>query len=853
MRYRFIGALLILAVVVPLGGAAAAPAGNPGADATAAARRAAATWTRTATRTLAGAQLQPSGGSAFILDAQALRSTLAAAPLESTAQAQDAPLAVAIPTPDGEFETFEIIQSPVMEAGLAAAHPQIRTYAGRGIEDRTATVRMSVTPLGFHASVLSSRRAWYVDPQYPGDARRHIVYDRAALAPPTTPHIKRAPLSQDGSTSPAVADEFTASDASQVPLRTYRLALITDPTYAINSGARAGLDPQAPDYAEQLNLRVTAAKVVLMNRVNQIYEADMGIRMLLVDATDRTNLNAAAQATGANGPCGAEACFTTSQVSSCSSGGLNRNNTVAGLLVGARNFDIAHLGLGVNGGGIAQLGVVGDENKGRGCTGLPKPIGDFFAVDYVAHEMGHQFGAHHTFDGTQGSCAATNRNVTGETAIEPGSGTTVMAYAGICAQDDLQAHSDPYFSYASVSQIRTYTAVETTRSSTQQIALTGFDGTDSFTLGYGAQRTGAITRGSTYNAAAIKSALDAILPAGGSVTVTTPTDAGFAVTFGGNLASRPVEMLDIAVSGASGFVGEITAGGPTKRRGTPLPSENHPPSVTTAPPFTIPVQTPFTLTAQGTDPDGDTLTYLWEQSDPGPAAVGSSIFQPVRPVGPLFRVFGTAARYSDPNHTYLSPSPGMNLAGTDPSRTFPDMAQVLADNTNAQTGVCPVTGAPNPSAPSDAEVDCWSEFLPTNAWLGTAADNALHFRVTVRDNYPGAGGSTYADTALSLARGAGPFRVLNVPAAVPRDAGTLPVLWDVARTDVLTNTPTVRILLSTDGGTTFPHVLAASTANDGNQIVTLPAGVSTTKGRIKVEAIGNVFFDVSHTDLTIQS
>ncbi len=303
-----------------------------------------------------------------------------------------------------------------------------------------------------------------------------------------------------------------------------------------------------------------------------------------------------------------------------------------GQLIGASNYDVGHIGLGVNGGGIASLGVVGGNSRRRAAPGCRQPVGDFYAVDYVAHEIGHQFSGNHTFNGTQSNCSGGNRSAAN--SVEPGSGSSIMAYAGICQTDNLQPHSDPYWSQRSYTEITTYmTSSRPAINEVQTISLRDFDGTDSFTLTYGANTSAAIVRGTNYTAAGIKAAIEAI--AGGTETVVafggsgTFNDTGFQVTFAGTNAALNVSQLGLtAFSGASGFVGETAKGGPIDNGGsTVVDTDNHAPTVTVAgSSYTIPVQTPFALTGSATDYDGDPLTYMWEQNDRG-AATGTGARQ----------------------------------------------------------------------------------------------------------------------------------------------------------------------------------------------------------------------------------
>ena len=154
-------------------------------------------------------------------------------------------------------------------------------------------------------------------------------------------------------------------------------------------------------------------------------------------------------------------------------------------------------------------------------------------------------------------------------------------------------------------------------------------------------------------------------------------------------------------------------------------------------------------------------------------------------------------------------------------------------------------------------VDCFSEFLPTAAYVGVAGVNAapasLNFRLTARDQRPGGGGIGFADTRLVLAQAAGPFLVTSQATAESVAAGSSQAItWDVAGTNLPpVSTENVKISLSLDGGWTYPVVLAESTANDGSESFVLP-NVDTATARVKVEAVGNVYFDISQTDFTVR-
>jgi hypothetical protein len=391
----------------------------------------------------AQAQIQPAKFEAYELSTSQLRASLAAAPLEFTAAATFHPLIVDLPSPAGEFESFSIVESPIMEPALAAQFPEIKTYRGQGVDDPTASIRFDVTPTGFHAQVISPSGVWYLDPYSSLSDSQYLSYFKRDLVPDTDFESAEQEDPNDGAQKPPAdngevggrgtgntgsGNSGSGSDAlrsSGTQLRTYRLAVAATGEYTAFFGGTVA--------------QAQAAIVTAINRVDGIYENELAVRMVLI-----ANNSSLVYTNASTDP------YTNNNGSTM----LTENQTNLDTVIGSANYDIGHV-FSTGGGGIAGIGVVGvSTKKARGVTGLSSPVGDAFYVDYVAHEMGHQFGGHHSFNGVNGAAAG---NVTASTAYEPGSGSTIMAYPGICGADDLQSHSDPYFHSISLDEILTYT------------------------------------------------------------------------------------------------------------------------------------------------------------------------------------------------------------------------------------------------------------------------------------------------------------------------------------------------------------------------------------------------------------
>lgn len=346
-----------------------------------------------------------------------------------------------LPAPDGAMQAFVLADSGVMPPELAARHPSIRSYVGTAADGTTA--RIDVSPLGLQATVHSRAGIWLVRPELLGRDSHYLSFRRADL-----PAGAGFRCDTHGDVTLGATD---ALDQPPVPTvttgtvkRTYRAAVAANHQW-VGAVASAMSPPQTPTV--ELGL---AAVVNAMNRVNQVYEQDFSIHMSLIANNDLLIFpNETGDAFGG-------ANFNNGNA-------LNQITGKITGIVGAANYDIGHL-FTTGSGGVAGLGVVcANSQKGRGTTGLTNGSTlqtDVFYIDYVAHEMGHQFGGDHTFNGSNSNCG--NGNRTGSSAYEPGSGSTIQAYAGICgAVNNLQDHSDPYFHARSLLQMGNYSSTGT--------------------------------------------------------------------------------------------------------------------------------------------------------------------------------------------------------------------------------------------------------------------------------------------------------------------------------------------------------------------------------------------------------
>ncbi len=374
-------------------------------------------WHEDAGRSLSPDAPQPAQYRALSLETSQITTYL------RQAHASGVATAVSMPLPEGGFAEFMVVDSGTMPIELQKKYPGILSF--KGVDGEGRRLRLDVSPLGFQAMVFDKAGSWLVRPEVVASGSdRYLSYRRSEVERPDgfgqcEVHGKTESIDHIGEGNAPMAQ-------TGVQKRVYRTAVAANNKYitAVGGGTAAG---------------GLAATVAAVNRVTEVYEYEMSIQLTLVPNNDLIMYPTAG----------------SDPFSSNGTGVINNSTTVISAAIGAGNYDIGHV-FTTGSGGVAGLGVVcSSSSKARGTTGLPNPTGDDFYIDFVAHEMGHQFGGNHPFNGANGNCSGGNRN--GSTAYEPGSGSTVMAYAGICGADDLQPHSDPYFHAISLQEITNYT------------------------------------------------------------------------------------------------------------------------------------------------------------------------------------------------------------------------------------------------------------------------------------------------------------------------------------------------------------------------------------------------------------
>lgn len=396
-------------------------------------------WTKTSENKLKSNEkmdrdVHPSKFQLFQSDFNALKQLLLSAPMENSSLTSN--LVIQFPDYEGNLNNYKVFEAPVMEKGLSDKFPSIRSYSAQGIDDTSSTLRFSITHFGLHVMSTSGKMGTYYIDTYTKDLNNYIIYSRKDIQKARSFGC----FVQDNDPAIESSRGYEYQEfVNEGDLRQYKLAISNTIEYAAYHLTAAGT-PAGASLAVKKGV-VLSAMIVSLTRLNGIYEREMSLRMNLVANNDLV-------------------IFIDSDSYTNSPAMIDEIQPIVDGILGSANYDMGH-GYCTTDSGIAQGSSVCSSGKSRGITGNPAPVGDPFDVDYVAHEMGHQFGASHTQNN--------NCNRVASSAYEPGSASTILGYAGICAPN-VQANSDAHFHARSILQM---TSFVTTSASCRSIATNG--------------------------------------------------------------------------------------------------------------------------------------------------------------------------------------------------------------------------------------------------------------------------------------------------------------------------------------------------------------------------------------------
>ncbi len=355
-------------------------------------------------------QGQSVSGNLYQLDKVQLKKRL------SRLQTEAASVTVSFPVDGKKMSSFSIKKSTTFHPDLQKKYPSIELYEGVSEENPTIQLRMEWTHKGLFVMIWVNGETMLLQAIDKDDQDWFVLYNKTALQRTAAFHCATEETQHYQEIRERIGSQSRSSLGGT--LRTYRLALACTGEYTQFHGGSV---------ADAL-----AAIATTMNRVNGIFKRELSLEVQLVPNNDKI-----IYLDGESDP------FKNDSGSQM----LTANQEVCDEEIGGANYDIGHV-FSTGGGGVAYLNsACFDAIKAGGVTGQPMPIGDAYDIDFVTHEMGHQFGATHT---QNNDC---NRSFA--SAFEPGSGSTIMSYSGICFPN-VQSNSDAYFHGYSLQQIATY-------------------------------------------------------------------------------------------------------------------------------------------------------------------------------------------------------------------------------------------------------------------------------------------------------------------------------------------------------------------------------------------------------------
>lgn len=373
-------------------------------------------------------------------------------------QARSNQMILKFPDATGNFNNYRIIEQSNFHPDLQEKYASIRSYVGYNTDKPSERINFSISPqFGLYGSIQGEGKHLLID-TYTNDNSTYLIYDKSKIAADQSKFICHT--DDEHPTSGLGIDNLDFSDVinqtqqgsrtlvNDTKLRTFRMAVTTTTNYSNFIIERANLQ-NGTDLEKKA--AILAAVNTSITRINGVLRNDVGVHLELIPNVDQLFFLT-------------EDTFDDNDASQM----LSENITVTDQIIGTENYDLGHLFFKVssasNNNGLANLNAVcSTVVKAGGVTGTVAPIGDPFDIDFTAHEIGHQFGAGHTQNNACNRASAS--------AAEPGSGSTIMAYTGICAPN-IQANSDAYYHQVSINQINTVLNSRTcgTKTDTDNIA-----------------------------------------------------------------------------------------------------------------------------------------------------------------------------------------------------------------------------------------------------------------------------------------------------------------------------------------------------------------------------------------------